>query len=168
MTRRPERYRNAIVPHIYIDGAAAAIAFYARAFGAEELLRIASPNGKIIHAELAIAGSVVMLGDPDHQLYAEPKALGACTAGLHIFTDDDAALVTRAVDAGCELIQPPTAMFYGARSASVRDPFGHVWVVLAWVEDLGPAEMEERGKRALARAGGSPALGEGESGGDAA
>ncbi|HKV50978.1 MAG TPA: VOC family protein [Gemmatimonadaceae bacterium] len=152
MTRRPERYHDAIVPHIYIDGAADAIAFYARAFGAVELFRIASPNGGILHAEVAIAGSVVMLGDPDHELYAEPKAVGACTAGLHIFADDDAALVKRAVNAGCELIQPTTTMFYGARSSSVRDPFGHVWVVLAWVEELTPAEMEERGKRALMRA----------------
>jgi PhnB protein len=153
MTRRPDRYRDAIVPHIYIDGAAAAIAFYARAFGAVELFRIASPNGRIVHAEVSIAGSVVMLGDPDHHLYAEPRALGACTAGLHIFTDDDAALVKRAVEAGCDLIQPPTAMFYGARSSSVRDPFGHVWVVLAWVEDVAPGEIEERARAWEARVG---------------
>ena len=147
MTRRPERYRNAIVPHIYIGGADRAIAFYERAFGAVEIFRIAAPNGKIIHAELDIAGSVIMLGDPDHRLYEEPRTLGACTAGLHIMTDDDAALIERAVRAGCELIQPPTPMFYGARSASVRDPFGHVWVVLAWIEDLSPQEMEARGAK---------------------
>ena len=147
MTRRPERYRNAIVPHIYIDGADRAIAFYVRAFGAVELFRIAAPNGKIVHAELDIAGSVIMLGDPDHRLYEEPRTLGACTAGLHIMTDDDAALIERAVRAGCELIQPPTPMLYGARSASVRDPFGHVWVVLAWVEDLSPQEVQARAAR---------------------
>ncbi|HEX5181283.1 MAG TPA: VOC family protein [Gemmatimonadaceae bacterium] len=147
MTRRPERYRNAIVPHIYIDGADRAIAFYVRAFGAVELFRIAAPNGKIVHAELDIAGSVIMLGDPDHRLYEEPRTLGACTAGLHIMTDDDAALIERAVRAGCELIQPPTPMFYGARSASVRDPFGHVWVVLAWIEDLSPQEVQARAAR---------------------
>jgi PhnB protein len=134
MTQRPERYRNAVVPHIYIDGADAAIAFYKRAFDAIELSRLASPNGKIVHAELEIAGSLVMLGDPDHRLYAEPKSLGACTASLHLMTDDDHELVRRAVEAGCELITPPTTMAYGARSSSVRDPFGHVWVVLAWLE----------------------------------
>lgn len=144
MTIRPERYRNAVVPHIYIDGADRAIAFYERAFGAAKVVRIAAPNGKIIHAELVIAGSLVMLGDPDHRLYGEPTVLGGCTAGLHIMTDDDAAFVQRAVNAGCELIQPPTPMFYGARSSSVRDPFGHVWVVLTWVEDLSPQEMERR------------------------
>ena len=141
---RPGRYRNAIVPHIYVSGASDAIAFYARAFGAVELFRIASPAGKIIHAELSICGSVVMIGDPDDRLYAEPRTLGRCTAGLHIFTDDNAALQKRAVAAGAEAIQSPTDMFYGASSASVRDPFGHVWVLLSWKEDLDPAEMERR------------------------
>jgi PhnB protein len=151
MTLRPERYRDAIVPHIYIDGASEGIAFYKRAFGAEELLRIAHPDGKILHAEISIAGSVVMIGDPDDRLYAEPRAVGRCTAGLHIFVDDNAAMLRRAVEAGAEQIQPPTEMFYGASSASVRDPFGHVWVLLSWKEDLAPAEMERRGKAALDR-----------------
>jgi len=146
MVRRPERYRNAIVPHIYIDGAAAAIDFYKRAFGAVELFRIAHPDGKILHAEIEICGSTVMLGDPDHKLYGEPRQLGACTAGLHLFVADNAALLRRAVDAGGEEVQRPTDMFYGANCASVRDPFGHVWVLLVWNQDLDPAEMERRGK----------------------
>jgi PhnB protein len=104
-----------------------------------------------LHAELSIAGSVVMIGDPDDRLYGEPRVLGGCTAGLHIFVDDNAALLRRAVDAGAEEIQPPTDMFYGANSASVRDPFGHVWVLLSWQNDLDPAEMERRGKALLAR-----------------
>jgi PhnB protein len=143
---RPARYRDAIVPHIYVDDAAHGIAFYARAFGAEELFRIARPDGKILHAEITIAGSVIMIGDPDGRLYAEPRTLGRTTAGLHIFVDDNAALQRRAVVAGAEQIQPPTQMFYGANTASVRDPFGHVWVLLTWKEDLTPAEMEERGR----------------------
>jgi PhnB protein len=149
MLERPARYRNAIVPHIYVDGAAEAIAFYKRAFGATELFRIAQPNGKIVHAELSIAGSVVMIGDPDGKLYGEPQALGGCTAGLHILLDDNAALLRRAVAAGAEEVQPPTDMFYGANSASLRDPFGHVWVLLTWQEDLTPAEMERRGQALL-------------------
>ena len=149
MTIRPDRYRNAIVPHIYVDGAAEGIAFYQRAFGAVELFRMAHPNGTILHAEVSISGSVFMIGDPDNELYSEPRALGRCTAGLHIFVDDNAALLRRAVEAGAEEIQPPTDMFYGASSASVRDPFGHVWVLLSWREDLDPAEMERRGKEFL-------------------
>jgi len=148
---RPQRYRDAIVPHIYVDGAADAIAFYKRAFGAEELFRIAHPGGKILHAEMSICGCVVMIGDPDNRLYGEPRALGGCTAGLHIFVDDNAALLRRAVAAGAEEIQPPTEMFYGASSASARDPFGHVWVLLSWHDDLDPAEMEKRGNALLAR-----------------
>jgi PhnB protein len=149
MTIRPDRYRNAIVPHIYVDGAPDGIAFYKRAFGALELFRMAHPNGKILHAEISICGSVVMIGDPDDNLYGEPRAIGRCTASLHIFSDDNAALLRRAVEAGAEEIQPPTDMFYGASSASLRDPFGHVWVLLSWKEDLDPAEMERRGKEFL-------------------
>jgi PhnB protein len=149
MAKRPDRYRNAIVPHIYVDGATDAIAFYRRAFDAVELFRIAHPDGRILHAEVAIHGSVLMIGDPDDGLYGEPRALGRCTAGLHIFVDDNEAVLRRAVEAGAEQIQAPTDMFYGANSASVRDPFGHVWVLLSWKEDLTPAEMERRGRALL-------------------
>lgn len=149
MIERPARYRNAVVPHIYVDGASDGIAFYKRAFGAVELLRIARPDGKILHAEISICGSLVMLGDPDERLYAEPRRLGRCTASLHLFPEDNEALLRRAVEAGAVEVQPPTDMFYGASSASVRDPFGHVWVLLTWKEDLEPAEMERRGNALL-------------------
>jgi PhnB protein len=145
MSERPNRYRNAVVPHIYVEAASRGIAFYERAFGGVELFRVTRPDGKIVHAEISIGGSVFMIGDPDDRLYAEPKALGRCTAGLHIFTDDNAGLLRRAVAAGAEQMQPPTDLFYGASSASVRDPFGHVWVLLTWKEDLEPAEIERRG-----------------------
>jgi PhnB protein len=92
-----------------------------------------------------------MIGDPDNELYGEPRALGRCTAGLHIFTDNNVALLRRAVEAGAKEIQSPTDMFYGANSASVRDPFGHVWVLLSWKQDLDPADMERRGNALLAR-----------------
>jgi PhnB protein len=151
MAKRPERYRNAIVPHIYVDGASDGIAFYEKAFGAVELFRIAHPNGKILHAELEICDSLVMIGDPDDRLYGEPKSLGRCTASLHIFVDDNEALLRRAVQSGATEIQPPTEMFYGANSASVRDPFGHVWVLLSWKEDLATVEMERRGNAVLSR-----------------
>ena len=146
---RPSRYEHAVVPHIYIEGASAAIAFYAKAFDARELFRIALPNGKILHAELSICGSVIMIGDPDDRLYGEPRALGRCTAGLHLMVDDNRELMQRALAAGAEAIQPPTEMFYGASSASVRDPFGHVWVLLTWKQDLDAQEMERRGQQAL-------------------
>ncbi|HEX3915098.1 MAG TPA: hypothetical protein VHW71_16485 [Steroidobacteraceae bacterium] len=108
---KPARYRNAIVPHIYVDGAAAAIGFYQRAFGAVELFRITGPHGRIVHAELSICGSVVMMGDPDDRLYGEPRLLGRCSAGLHLFLDDNQDLLRRAVDAGAEEIQPRPTCF---------------------------------------------------------
>lgn len=134
-TLRPERYRNSIVPHIYVDGASDGIAFYKRAFAAHELFRFTHPNGRILHAALSICDSVFMIGDPDERLYGDPRTAGRCTASLHIFTNDDAALLRRAVDAGAKEVQAPTEMFPGASSASVQDPFGHVWVLLSWKED---------------------------------
>lgn len=151
MAIRPERYRDAVVPHIYIDGADAAMDFYKAAFGADELFRIASPEGRIIHTELSLCSATIMLGDPDDRLYAEPRRVGRCTAGLHLFVDDNTATMRRAVEAGCEQIQAPTDMFYGANSASVRDPFGHVWVLFTWKEDLSPIELEQRAKKEFSR-----------------
>lgn len=87
-----------------------------------------------------------MIGDPDADLYAEPAVLGRTSAGLHLFVDDNAAVLHRAVEAGAQQVQPPTEMFYGSSSASVRDPYGHVWVLLVWKEDLETSEMERRGK----------------------
>ena len=147
----PQRYRNSVVPHIYIDGADAAISFYKHAFGASEIFRIAKPDGRILHAELTICGSTLMLGDPDDELYGEPSTLGRCTAGLHLFVEDNASVMARAIQAGCEEIQTPVDMFYGANSASVRDPFGHVWVLLTWKEDLDVREIERRAKGAFSR-----------------
>jgi len=149
MRERPTRYRDSVVAHIYVNDASRAIEFYKRAFGAEELFRVAHPNGAILHAELSIRNMTFMIGVPDNKLYGEPSTLGRCTASLHIFTDDNAALMQRAVATGAEAIQQPTDMFYGASSASVRDPFGHVWVLLTWTEDPSPAEIEERGRQFL-------------------
>jgi PhnB protein len=149
MDARPNRYRNAVVPHIYIDGASHGIEFYKKAFGAVELFRIAYPNGKILHAEVSINGSVVMIGDPDGKLYGEPRNIGCTSASLHIFVDDNQAVLRSALKAGAEQVEPPTEMFYGANSASLRDPFGHVWVLLTWKEDLDPAEIARRAKEFL-------------------
>ena len=146
MPARPHRYRNPIVPHIYVNRASDAIAFYNKAFGAVELFRIAHPNSKILHAEISICGSLVMIGDPDNeQVYGDPRTLGRTSASLHIFVADNQALLQQAIAAGATQIQRPTDMFYGANSASLRDPFGHVWVLLSWKEDIDPAEIQRRG-----------------------
>jgi PhnB protein len=152
MDKRPDRYRNAVVAHIYVEGAADAIDFYERAFGATELFRVVGKNGKIVHGEIAICSSVVMIGDlGDSDLYGEPRKLGGCTAGLHVMVDDNEALLRRATAAGAEEVQPVTDMFYGASAGSVRDPFGNVWVLLAWKEDPDAAEIERRGAALLSQ-----------------
>ena len=152
MAERPNRYWNVIVPHIYVDGASEAVDFYKRAFGAEELFRVNQPGGKILHAEISICGSVLMISDPTNKdLYAGPRSSGRTTASLHIFVDNNQALLQQAIAAGAEEIEPPTDMFYGANSASLRDPFGHVWVLLSWKEDIDPAEIERRGKALLSK-----------------
>jgi PhnB protein len=149
MVERPGRYRNGIVPHIYVDGASNGIDFYKRAFGARGTV----PDRSSRRQDPTCRDFDLWLRDhdwdPDNNLYGEPNTLGRCTAGLHIFTDNNEALLGRAVEAGAERIQAPTDMFYGASSASARDPFGHVWVLLTWKEDLTPAEMERLGKKAL-------------------
>jgi PhnB protein len=148
MEKRPDRYRNSVVPHIYVDGAADAIAFYEKAFGAKELFRVAGKDGKIIHSEISICGSVLMIGDPTNSIYGEPQKLGGCTAGLHIMVDDNEALMRRSIAAGAEQVQSVTAMFYGASAGSVRDPYGHVWVVLSWKEDPDLDEIKRRSSSA--------------------
>ncbi|MFC5185504.1 VOC family protein [Actinomadura harenae] len=144
MTTVPERYRYAAVPHVMVDGAAEAIRFYGEAFGGEELFRIAAPEGQIIHAEVAIQGSVIMVGDADGPFRA-PTASGGSTVGIHVYVDDVDTFSAQAVRAGAEVLQPPTDMFYGARQVMLRDPFGHLWVFLTHTEDLSSEEIARRG-----------------------
>ncbi|MEV7180851.1 VOC family protein [Kitasatospora sp. NPDC093679] len=124
----PEHYRNAVVPHVMVDGAAAAITFYEAAFGASEHVRLEGEGGRIVHAEIGIHGATLMLGDADAP-FTTPDAAGASVA-LHVHVPDVDALSARAVDAGAELLAPPADMPYGARQAMLRDPFGHVWILL--------------------------------------
>lgn len=140
----PEAYRNAVVAHIMIDGAAAAIDFYVEAFGAEELFRLGRPDGRLAHAEVRIQGSTLMLGDAEPPVFRAPAAVGGTAVALHVFVDDVDTLTRRAVAAGAELLQPPTDQFHGDRTAILRDPFGHVWIFLTHLEDLEPAEIARR------------------------
>lgn len=105
-TNVPETYRNAVIAHVMVDGAATAIDFYAKAFGAEELFRIDGPDGRVLHAEVSVQGATMMLGDAEGPLFSAPTALGGTTVGLHVFVDDVDALAERAVAAGAELLQP--------------------------------------------------------------
>lgn len=142
----PEHYRHSVIAHVMVDGAHAAIDFYGRAFGAEELFRIDGPEGRVVHAEVGIEGSVFMLGDAEGPLFGGPTVLGGTTVGLHVFVADVDALTGRAVAAGAELLSPPADQFHGDRTAMLRDPFGHVWVFLTHLEDLTPEEITRRAR----------------------
>ncbi|MFJ8627203.1 VOC family protein [Kitasatospora sp. NPDC093550] len=124
----PEHYKHTVIPHIMIDGAAEAIAFYAEAFGATEHMRLPGEDGRIMHAEIKVHGATLMLGDADAP-FAPPGAGGPSVA-LHVYVPDVDGLTERAVAAGAELLSPPADMFYGARQSMLRDPFGHVWILL--------------------------------------
>ena len=124
----PEQYKYAVIPHVMIDGAAEAIKFYVTAFGASEYFRLEGDDGRIIHAEISIRGSALMLGDADAP-FSPPSAIGASVA-LHVYVPDVDALTAQAVAAGAELLTPPTDMSYGARQSMLRDPFGHIWIFL--------------------------------------
>ncbi|WP_042416843.1 VOC family protein [Streptacidiphilus anmyonensis] len=125
----PEQYKYAVIPHVMVDGAAEAITFYAAAFGASEVFRREGADGRIVHAEIRVHRSTLMLGDA-HAPFASPAA-GGPTAGLHVYVPDVDGLTAQAVAAGAELLSPPTNMPYPARQSMLRDPFGHIWILLS-------------------------------------
>jgi PhnB protein len=128
----PEHYKSTVIPHIIVKEAAAAIQFYASAFGASELFRLNSDDGTIAHAEVSVQGSTLMLSDP-HAPYSPPGPGGASVI-LHVYVPDVDDLTAQAVAAGAGLLEPPADMPYGARQSTLRDPFGHVWIFLTPVQ----------------------------------
>ncbi|MFD9095745.1 VOC family protein [Streptomyces collinus] len=146
----PDRYRYAVIPHIMVDDAVAAIDFYQRAFGAREDFRIGAPGGGILHAEITVGRSALMLGDvsvgeAEAASFAAPPALGGGTSvTLHVFVPNVDDLAERAEAAGAEILQPPKDMFHGDRTVILRDPWGHMWVFLTHVEDVPQEELRRR------------------------
>jgi PhnB protein len=139
----PEGYHS-VTPYLTVHDAEAALDFYARAFGATEMLRM--PMGdKIGHAEIRIGDSHVMLSDewPDMGKLS-PKSRGGATSGLMIYLPDVDAAYRRALEAGAEAERPPEDQFWGDRMGSVKDPFGHSWTLSTHVEDVSPEEMQRR------------------------
>ena len=143
----PDGY-HAVTPYLSITGAAAAIAFYKRAFGAEEIYRLEMPGGIIGHAEIQIGDSRIMLAEdmpnmPD-AIARSPETLRGTTFGLCLYVKDVDARFEQAVAAGAIVKRPVTNQFYGDRSGTVLDPFGHVWTLATHVEDVSPDEMKRR------------------------
>jgi PhnB protein len=140
----PEGYHS-VTPYLIVDGAAQAIDFYRRAFGAVELLRLQAPGGKLGHAEIRIGDSPVMLADehPDHGALG-PTSLGGCGVHLMLYVVDVDAAFARAVEAGAEVLRPVQDQFYGDRSGTLKDPFGHQWTLGTHVEEVSNEEMRRR------------------------
>ena len=135
-----------VFAYLHVRDAAKAIEFYRRAFGAEEKLRLVDPqSGRVGHAELSFGGAVVMLADefPEYGI-AGPLTAGSTTVTIHLHVDDADALIARAAEAGAEVLRPAQDHFYGERSGTVRDPFGHRWNIGHHLEDVAPDEMQRR------------------------
>jgi PhnB protein len=131
--------------YLRVNDAAAAIDFYKRAFGVSEKFRLVEPSGRIGHAELAFGDAIVMLSDeyPEYELRG-PGSVGATTVSIHLHVEDADAALARAVEAGATLIRPAQDAFYGERSGTVRDPFGHEWLIGHSIEEVTPEEMQRR------------------------
>jgi uncharacterized glyoxalase superfamily protein PhnB len=131
--------------YLHVDDAARAIAFYEQAFGAREKFRLCEPSGRIGHAQLDFDGATLMLADefPEYGIRA-PKTIGGSGVTLHLHVDDCDAVIARAVAAGATVEMPPEDRFYGERSGSIRDPFGHRWNIGHHVEEVTPEEMQRR------------------------
>lgn len=143
----PEGYHS-VTPYLIVKGAAKAIGFYKQAFGATETLRVPQPDGRIVHAELKIGDSTIMLADefPERNIRG-PESLGGTPVTMHLYIEDVDMVAQRAVAAGAKEIRPVQDQFYGDRSGMFADPFGHQWNISTHVEDL---SAEEVGKRAAA------------------
>ena len=134
-----------IAPYLCVGDGAKAIDFYMQAFGASVRLRMDGPGGKVMHAELALAGGLIMLADEFPQMnFRSPQTLGGSPVGIHVYVTDVDALATRAVAAGGKLQGPVETQFYGDRTARIMDPFGHLWHFATHVEDVSPEETRRR------------------------
>ncbi len=134
-----------LFPYFCVRNVPAAIAFYGRAFGAQEKFRLTEPSGRIGHAEIDIGGHVVMLCEefPEHGIRA-PGEKEKVPMILHLHVDDADEVMRLAVAAGASVVRPPTDEFYGERSGRLRDPFGHEWLIGHAIEEVSPEEMQRR------------------------
>jgi PhnB protein len=136
---------HTLTPYLVVRGAAAALEFYAKAFSANELLRLHAPGGAIAHAEFKIGDSHFMLADENPNCSdISPMALGGTPVKLHLYVTDTDAVFATAIQAGATAIMPPTNQFWGDRMGAVTDPFGHKWLIATHIEDVDPSEFQGR------------------------
>ena len=140
---------HTVTPHLTMKNAGEAIEFYRKAFGAEEVARMPGPGGSVMHAEIRIGDSPIMLNDefPEHGARG-PKTIGGTPVSIHLYVNDVDALFDRAVKAGAKVTMPIADMFWGDRFGKLEDPFGHQWSLATHKEDVTPEECMERAKAA--------------------
>lgn len=142
----PQGYHS-VTPYLIIKGAANAIEFYKKALSATEIFRMPTPDGKIAHAEIKIGDSPIMLADEHPQMNAHsPQTIGGSPVMMHVYVNDVEQLYNQAVAAGATVLRPLANQFYGDRSGSLKDPYGHVWCLATHIEDLSAEEISERAK----------------------
>jgi PhnB protein len=140
----PEGYHH-VTPYLIIKGAAAAMDFYKDVFGATEVMRMPQQDGRIGHAEMKMGDSFIMLADEYPEMDTiSPTTLGNSTVGILLYVDDVDATFNKAVSRGARVSKPLADQFYGDRSGTVIDPFGHKWTIATHVEDVSPEEIERR------------------------
>jgi PhnB protein len=140
----PDGY-HAVTPYLIIRGAARAIEFYKQVFGATEVMRLGGSEGKIGHAELRIGDSVIMMADEYPEMGARsPETIGGTPVMILVYVTDVDAVFARALAAGAKQVRPIADQFYGDRSGTMTDPFGHNWTIATHKEDVPPAEIERR------------------------
>jgi PhnB protein len=151
----PEGYEGA-TPYLIIKGAASALEFYKKAFEATEIMRMPGPGGTVGHAEIKIGKAIIMLADefPDMNCKS-PQSFGGSPVSMMLYVQDVDMFVTRAVAAGAKVLRPVANQFYGDRSCSMEDPFGHQWHFATHVEDVPPAEMAKRAEAFMKQQGGA-------------
>jgi PhnB protein len=141
---KPDQYHS-VTPYLTVKGGAAAIDFYKKAFGATEMFRMAQPDGRIGHAEIKIGDSCIMLSDEFTEMnVVSPSTLGNTSVGLLIYVEDVDKTFANAISLGATLNRPIVDQFYGDRSGTVIDPFGHKWTIATHKEDVSPEEMDRR------------------------
>jgi PhnB protein len=147
----PKDY-NTVTPYLVIKGAAQAIEYYKKVFGATEVVRMNSPDGKVGHAELKIGDSRIMLAEENPSMgqgHTSATSIGASPVSLYVYLPNVDDVVKRATAEGAKILKPVQDQFYGDRNGFIQDPFGHLWGIATHVEDVSPKDMEERMKKSM-------------------
>ncbi len=147
----PDGYHS-VTPYLFVDDAPAALEFYKKVFGADELMRMDMGGGRVGHAEFKIGDSRIMLASEFPEMMAlSPKTVGGCPVSLLVYVANVDQVFAKAIAEGAEAIRPVENQFYGDRSGTLRDPSGHLWSVSTHIEDVEPEELERRAQEMLAK-----------------